>query len=308
MALNRYEDWPGEDPGSPQRIEFRIYNDVDTAYLDVQAGELDILGEAPANRIESIEADFGENWSQNESSRFVYIGLPTYQEEWADPELRHALSMAIDRDEINEQIFSGAMTPATGILPPVLPMAREGACEYCTFDPEAAADLYESAGGPSELVMYTDLGTGHEEYVEAIANQWESVLPIDSISFETMEFAQYLDLHNEREITGPYRLGWLLAYPSPQYAMEPLYTTGASSNFSDYSSDEFDAAIEEANFASEEDAPELYQQAEDILLEDLPVLPLFFQDYFVVHTDRVDNVYTDLASYVRLEDVEVVED
>lgn len=308
VALNRYEDWPGEDPGSPQRIEFRIYNDVDTAYLDVQAGELDILGEAPANRIESIEADFGENWSQNESSRFVYIGLPTYQEEWADPELRHALSMAIDREEINDQIFSGAMTPATGILPPVLPMAREGACEYCTFDPEAAADLYESAGGPSELVMYTDLGTGHEEYVEAIANQWESVLPIDSISFETMEFAQYLDLHNEREITGPYRLGWLLAYPSPQYAMEPLYTTGASSNFSDYSSDEFDAAIEEANFASEEDAPELYQQAEDILLEDLPVLPLFFQDYFVVHTDRVDNVYTDLASYVRLEDVEVVED
>lgn len=307
IAMNRYEEWPGENPGSPERIEWRIYSDIDTAYLDVQAGELDILGEVPPNRIPMVEDDFGDNWSQNESSRFVYIGLPTYQDEWDDVDLRRALSMAMDREEINDQIFSGAMTPAYSILPPTLPMAREDACEYCQYDPETAEELYEEAGGPSEFTMYTDTGTGHDEYVEAIANQWMANLPIDDISFQSMEFAQYLDLHDQDEITGPYRLGWLLAYPSPQYAMEPLYTTGAASNNAGYASDEFDEAVREANFASEDEADELYQAAEDILLEDLPVLPLFFQDYFIVHTDRVDNVYSDLSSYVRVEDV-VVED
>ena len=308
VNMNRYEDWPGEDPGSPERIEWRIYSDVDTAYMDVQAGELDVLSEAPPNRIPQVEDDFGENYSQNESSRFVYIGLPMYQDEWEDVDLRHALSMAMDREEINEQIFDGAMTPAYSILPPTLPMARENACEYCEFDPEAAADLYEAAGGPSEFTMYTDTGIGHDEYVEAIANQWMANLPIDDINFQSMEFAQYLDLHDEDGITGPYRLGWLLAYPSPQYAMEPLYTTGAASNNAGYASDEFDEAIREANFAGEHESDELYQAAEDILLEDLPVLPLFFQDYFVVHTDRVDNVYSDLSSYVRVEDIVVLED
>jgi oligopeptide transport system substrate-binding protein len=308
INMDRYEDWPGEDPGTPDRIEWRIYNDIETAYLDVQAGELDILGEVPPSRIGQIEDDFEENYSQNESSRFVYIGLPTYQDDWEDVDLRRALSMAMDREEINEQIFEGAMTPAYGILPPILPMSRNDACEYCEFDPEQAAELYEEAGGPSEFTMYTDIGTGHNEYVEAIANQWMSNLPVDDITFQSLEFAQYLDLHDSREVTGPYRLGWLLAYPSAQYAMEPLYTTGAASNNAEYSSEEFDQAIREANFADAENADELYQAAEDHLLEDLPVLPLFFQDYFIVHTDRVDNVYSDLSSYVRVEDVTVQED
>lgn len=307
VAMDRYEDWGGEDRGTPDRIEWRIYNDVETAYLDVQAGELDILGEVPPNRIPQVEADFGENYSQNESSRFVYIGMPMYQEEFEDVEVRRALSMAMDREEIIDNIFDGAMTPATSIIPPVLPMSREGACEYCEFDPEAAAELYEEAGGPTEFTMYTDTGIGHDEYVEAIANQWTENLPIDDITFQTMEFAQYLDLHDNDEVTGPFRLGWLLAYPSPQYAMEPLYSTGAASNNAGYASDEFDEAIREANFADVEDSDELYQAAEDILLEDLPVLPLFFQDYFIVHTDRVDNINMDLSSYIRVEDV-VVQD
>lgn len=308
INMTRFEDWAGDEPGSPERIEWRIYNDIETAYLDVQAGELDILGEVPPNRIPQVEDDFGDNYSQNESSRFVYIGMPMYQDEFDDVDVRRALSMAMDREEIIDNIFDGAMTPATSIIPPVLPMAREDACEYCEFDPEAATELFEEADGPTEFTMYTDSGIGHDEYVEAIANQWMENLPIDDISFQTMEFAQYLDLHDNDEVTGPFRLGWLLAYPSPQYAMEPLYTSGAASNNAGYSSEEFDEAIREANFADVDESDELYQAAEDILLEDLPVLPLFFQDYFIVHTDRVDNINMDLSSYIRVEDVEVVED
>lgn len=307
INLERYEDWGGEEPGKPQRIEWRIYSDVDTAYQDVQAGNLDILSEVPANRIAQVEADFGENWSQNETSRFVYMGFPLYQEEYRDPDVRRAMSMAIDRDEINDSLFDGAQTPAAGLLPPILPQGREGACEACEFDPQAAAELYEEAGGPSTLTLYTDTGTGHDEYVEAIGNMWMQHLPIEDITYESLEFAQYLDLHESEGVTGPYRLGWLLAYPSPQYAMEPLYTTDAHSNYSDYSSEEFDAAIREANFADLEDSDELYHEAEDILLEDMPVIPLWFQDYFIVHSDRVEDVTMDLATFVRVEDVMVVE-
>src|SRR5690606_33600373 len=146
-------------------------------------------------------------------------------------------------------IFNGARIPASGVIPPVLAQHRADACNYCHFDPEAAADLYESAGGPSELTIYFNSGAGHEEWTEAVANMWQENLGIENITFESLEFAQYLDLHDQAEVTGPFRLGWALSYPSPQYAMEPIYTTGQSSNYTHYSNDEFDSLIQQANGA-----------------------------------------------------------
>ncbi|MGO1948045.1 MAG: peptide ABC transporter substrate-binding protein [Mycobacteriaceae bacterium] len=303
VNMDRYEDWGLESTDGPERIEWRIYNDIETAYTDVQAGELDILDQVPPNRLGAVEGDFGENSKESETASYEYIGLPIYQEEFEDPDVRRALSMAIDRDEIIDNIFDGARTKAEGIIPPMLPAAGESDCEACEFDPEAAADLYEEAGGPSEITYYFNSGAGHEDYVESIANMWQEHLPIDDVKFESLEFAQYLDLQDARDLTGPFRLGWALSYPSPQYAMEPIYTTGASSNYFDFSNDEFDDLIARANAADPEDADALYQQAEAILLEEMPGVPLWFRPETSVHTDRIDNgsIDVDLRSFLRVE-------
>ena len=310
IAADRYEDWPGEDPGMPDRIEWQIYNDIDTAYLDVQAGSLDIMDNVPPNRLGMMEDDFGDNQAMFESSSFTYMGLPLYQEEFDDVDVRHALSMAIDREEIIENIFDGAQVPARNIIPPMLPSAREDACEYCEFDPEAAADLYEEADGPSELTVYFNSGAGHEDWVESVSNQWQENLGIEDVTFQSLEFAQYLDLHDEQEITGPFRLGWVLSYPSPQYAMEPIYTTGKSSNYADFSNEDFDNLIAEANASDPDEADESYQQAEDILLEELPVIPMWFQSYGVVHSERIDHdsVQMDPRTFLRVEQLAVTDE
>ena len=310
IAVDRYEDWSGEEPGVPERIEWQIYSDVETAYLDVQAGTLDIMDSVPPNRLGTMEADFGDNQAMFDTSSFTYMGLPLYQDEFQDKDVRHALSMAIDRQLIIDNIFDGAQVPAGNIIPPMLPEAREDACDYCEFDPEAAADLYEEAGGPSELTVYFNSGAGHEDWVEAVSNQWQEHLGIENVSFESLEFAQYLDLHDNQEVTGPFRLGWVLSYPSPQYAMEPIYTTGKSSNYANFSNDEFDSLIAEANASDPEAAGEVYQQAEDILLEEMPVIPMWFQSYGVVHSDRIqhDSVQMDPRTLLRVEQLEVNEE
>ena len=309
VNMDRFEDYPLEDSGGPDRVEWRIYNEVETAYLDVQAGELDVLEQVPPSMLTQVDNDFGDNQATFENASYEYFGFPLYQEEFDDPDVRHALSMAIDREQIIETIFDGNRTPASNIIPPVLPQARDGACEYCEFDPEAAADLYEEAGGPSELTYFFNSGAGHEDYVEAIANMWQEHLPIDDVTFQSLEFAQYLDLQEAEEITGPYRLGWSLTYPSPQYAMEPIYTTGAASNYFDYSSEEFDDLIAQANAADPDEADELYQQAEDVLLEEMPGAPLWFGENLAVHSDNVDNssVLVDLRGFLRVEELVVNE-
>jgi oligopeptide transport system substrate-binding protein len=310
IAVERYEDWPGEDPGVPERIEWQIYSDIETAYLDVQAGALDILDTVPPNRLGTMEDDFGDNQALFETSSFTYMGLPLYQEEFDEADVRHALSMAIDREEIIDNIFDGAQVPAGNIIPPMLPQAREDACEYCDFDPDAAAELYEEADGPSELTVYFNSGAGHEDWVEAVSNQWQQHLGIEDVTFQSLEFAQYLDLHDDQSVTGPFRLGWVLSYPSPQYAMEPIYTSGQSSNYTTFENEEFDDLIAQANASDPEDADEYYQQAEDILLEEMPVIPMWFQSMGVVHSDQIehDSVTMDPRTFLRVEQLQVIEE
>ncbi|MTV26071.1 ABC transporter substrate-binding protein [Nitriliruptoraceae bacterium ZYF776] len=307
IAATRYEEWPGDNPGLADRIVWSIYSDINTAYLDVQAGNLDILDGIPPEREVSVDADFGDDLVRTETSSFTFLGFPIYDERFEDPNVRRAFSMAVDRQAVIDAIFNGARTPATAVIPPVLAAHRPDACEFCQYDPEAAADLLEEAGGfDGELVVYFNSGAGHEEWVEAISNQWRQNLGIEDIRFESLEFAQYLDLLAAEEIEGPFRLGWVLSYGSAQYAMEPVYSTGASSNYYGYSNEEFDSLIDQANAELDEAAAEsLYQQAEDLVLEDLPNIPLWYETRTTVHSPRVNGVIMDGRTFVRLERVSV---
>ena len=95
-------------------------------------------------------------------------------------------------------------------------------------------------------------------------------------------------------MTGPFRVGWSMDYPSPQNFLEPLYSTGAGANFTSYSNPEFDALLAKGNAAAGGDeAIAFYNQAEDVLLEDLPVIPLFFDVTQSVHSTAVGDVVVD---------------
>lgn len=196
IALQRYEDWPGDEPGVSANITYAIYSDINTAYLDVQAGGLDVMEQIPPERLTDAENDFGDRVLQTETSSFTYLGFPMYQPEFGDSlELRQALSLAIDRQEIIDVIFDGAQTPATAIIPPVLDAYRDDACDVCEFDPERALDLFEQAGGyDGTMTIYYNSGAGHEEWAEAVSNQWIQVLGIENVEFESLDFAQYLEL------------------------------------------------------------------------------------------------------------------
>jgi oligopeptide transport system substrate-binding protein len=307
IVTTRYGAWPGNRPGLADQITWEIYTDPDTAYLDVQRGDLDILDAAPPGR--DAEQDFGDNALRRETSTFTYLGFPLYDERFDDVDLRRALSLAIDREAIIDSVFDGARVPASSLIPPVLPAHREGICDACEHDPDRARALFEQAGGwDGELTVYFNSEAGHEEWIGVVAEQWRDTLGVEDITLESVEFTRYLDLHVAREIDGPFRLGWVLTYGSPQYALEPLYATGASSNHFEYSDEEFDELVERANAELDPGrAEELYQQAEEELLADMPHIPLWYEAQTAVHSDRVTDVGLDARSFVRVERVEVLD-
>lgn len=308
VRVERFPDYTGEDAGNADSVEFRIYSEINTAYTDMQAGNLDILQGVPPEQAQAAETEFGDAFLRTESSTFTYIGFPLYQEQWQNVDLRRAISLAIDRQAITDAILTNSR-PAERIIPPVVPGHREELCEFCGYDPERAAQLYEAAGGVQEpLVLWFNSGAGHELWMEAVANQLRQNLGIQQIEFQSQEFAEYLGIGDQNGYTGPFRLGWGMDYPSPQNYLQPLFFTEADSNRGRYSNPEFEALVLEGNAAEDqEEAVSLYQQAEDILLDELPVVPLFFRDSFTVHSENVTNVIVDTFERVRISEVQVVQ-
>ena len=311
ITVSRFEEYAGEDKAKADSVEFRVYTDVNTAYTDVQAGNLD-FGEVPPDAIASYKDEFGERAIERETSTFTYMGFPTYDPRFADKKVRQAFSMAIDREGISEAIFNGTRKAAKSVISPVVDGHREDACKYCDYKPdEAKALLAETDFDTSKPVdLWFNAGAGHDEWVQAVGNNLRDNLGITYKLQGGLQFAEYLPKADAKGFTGPFRLGWAMDYPSPQNYLEPLYSTSAlppnGSNTAFYSNKEFDELIAEGNGAeSSEEAVEKYHAAEDVLLEDMPIAPMFFTEAQYVHSDKVANVKVDAFSNVVLEDVTV---
>jgi len=312
ITLTKYEDYAGDNPAQADTLEVRIYSDVNTSYTDVQGGNLDVVKDIPPDAITTAPDEFGDRFISRPSSSFTYIGFPTYDPRFEDKRVRQAISMAIDREAITTAIFNGTFTPATDAIAPVVDGYREGACQYCQYDPEGAAELLAQTDFDTSepLELWFNSGAGHDAWMEAVGNQLRENLGVDYVLRGDLDFAEYLPLADEQGFTGPFRLGWAMDYPSPQNYLEPLYSTSAlppnGSNTAFYSNPEFDDLVSQGNqAASNEEAIELYQQADDVLLEDLPIAPMWFGVEQIVHSENVSNVVIDVFGQIDVSAVTV---
>ena len=311
ITVSRYDDYSGE-AAQAGGVEFRVFSDENTAYNELLANNLDITDLVPTAQLGNVESDLGDRFIEQPTAAFNYIGFPTYDERFADKRVRQAFSMAIDRESITQDVLDGSREPAYDAVPPVIQGHREDACEYCQYDPERAAELLEESGfdtsQPVELIF--NAGGGHEVWMQAVADNLASNLGVQASLGQPLEFADYLPLLDERGATGPFRLGWGMDYPSMQNFLEPLYSTGAlppaGSNTAFYTNEEFDRLVQEGNEAESIDASiESYQQADDVLLEDMPIAPMFFTRVNAGYSENVGDVTFDAFSNVRTAQVTV---
>jgi ABC-type transport system substrate-binding protein len=306
INLKRFPTYKGP-AASADAVRLRVYTNDETRLRDLQAGTLDLATSLPEDELPAIKAEFGHRFVERDSSGFNYLGLPVYQPAFAKKELRQALSMAIDRPAIIKAIFNGSKQPAGSVVSPLVPGSRADACRACHFDPVKARALLAQAGGWSgPLQLWFAGGSRNDEHMEAIANQLRQSLGITDISFQTPEFAELLSSVKAHKVTGPFRLNWLMDYPSPQAYLEPLFTSGSSGNRPGYSNPKVDQLVADGNRAPSLGAGiKAYQAAEDIILDDMPVIPLWFGKTYAAHSKRVDHVVLDPLSLIRIEDVVV---
>ncbi len=294
-------------PGLPDSIEFRVYSTQDAAWLDFQAGNVDVVRGVPDEALEQARVDLGDRLIEQPTGSFTYLGLPWSFEPFQNADLRRALLMAIDTEAINERIFIGRDTPR-GFVPGVANGAIEDGCPWCRFDPTEAKALYDSVGGVpnDELNIVFNSGAGHEQWVEAVANDWGTNLGITA-NFQGFEWAAYLDyLFGETPNTDPFRLGWGWDYPSGYNFLAPLYGCESADNLTGFCSPELDVELNKViTSLKEEDGIPALQEAQRIVGDLIPVIPITYGRSAVAYSEDLSNVrYTDFGFFI-FEDVVV---
>ncbi|MEV6299375.1 ABC transporter substrate-binding protein [Actinoplanes sp. NPDC051861] len=307
IVVEKVADFKGQVP-KIDGINWKIYQEDAAQYADLVAGNLDVQTQIPIESLAKASADLGDRFQKSPNSVFQFVGFPTFLKEFQNVDVRRAISMAINRQEITDQIFLGSQTPATSFVSPVVAGYRENTCgANCEYNPTEAKKLYDAAKGPSELKITYNADGPHKAWVDATCNQIKASLGVNCTGVGEPKFADLLTKVEKKENVGLIRLGWIMDYPLMENYLGPLYATGGSSNYYGYSNTTFDNLVKEgSSAATPEESIKKWQEAEDILAKDMPVIPLRVGQNVFGYSEKVTNVTVDLFQKVNLYEIEVV--
>ena len=191
--------------------------------------------------------------------------------------VRQALNLAINKQLICDQITAAGQEPARSFVPPQLQGYKGPQCG--AHDVARARQLLAEAGYPNgkgfpKVQILYNTSDSHQEIAEFIQQEWKENLGID-IELRNLELATFLDTLNQGDYSVS-RSGWIGDYPDPNTFLD-MFVTGGANNQTNWTNSTYDGLIEAAK--SESDAAkrmEILQQAEGILMSELPIIPIYF--------------------------------
>ncbi len=283
LVLDAYPGYAGPPP-PVDRVRY-VYADEAEAWALFEGGEVDVA-QAPRDEWDRLSAD--GSFVPAASATLEYLLLPI-GEGLEDQRIRQALSLALDRQALAQEVRDGAARPATGFVAPAAG-GRDALCDVCRHDPERARALLDEAGGEVGPFVLTG---NDPALLEAVAAQWEETLGVQATVGAGDGLPVQLNL-------------WLMDYPSPQNFLQPLFATGGAVNSGGYSNADVDALIALGDAAPTlADATAAYRRAEDLLLDDLPAIPLLFPTTGFASQGPVSRLVVDRAGVVALRAIEL---
>jgi peptide/nickel transport system substrate-binding protein/oligopeptide transport system substrate-binding protein len=316
----RYDGYYGT-PAKVDGIYFSIQKDPDTAFREFEAGNIDFTS-IPSGRLGEVSEKYGvaaDGYTATPGSQTLtgaeasiyYLAINVEDETMKDPDVRNAISLAVNRQNIVDTIFEGTRKPADCIFPPVIDEDPNNAWENSHYDLEAAAALLDKnypadKDGKRDLsiTLSYNSGGGHEDIMSIIQGDLEAIGI--TVTQEAMEWAAYLDALGD----GNYqigRLGWIADYPTMDNFLYPNFLSSAENNYSKYNNPEVDKALAEARqIVDDDERKQAYRAANALIGADMPIIPVMFYAHDHVASDRLASFFYDAQGKAKFVDAEMV--
>jgi ABC-type transport system substrate-binding protein len=304
ITLVRADGYDGGNPGDTRagrgwvdRIVFRVYPDVASAYAGYLRGEVDIAP-VPASSATVAGRRLGGALVSAPDATLGYVGLPTTVPPYDDPVVRTALSMAVDRAAIVAAVYGGGRTPAQGLYPPVVGDAtwRAAACG-------ASAPLHADVAAARRLLgarlrqlrakpmaLYYDDEFANKALMAAVGRQWHAAFGVD-VQLVGSAFGDYLPKAMQAPgLPGPFRLSYASSAASPDDYVRDLLTSAAidtsnATRFTDQRVERLYADVASRRFGAGADSA--WRDVEQRFCAAMPLVPLTFNDRLWAWRDTV---------------------
>jgi ABC-type oligopeptide transport system substrate-binding subunit len=248
-----------------------------------RAGEFDIVyNDLPNDQLAWLKENMPKELHIAPYAGVYYYTFNTTKPPLSDPRVRQALAMAVNREVLVEKITLAGELPAYGFVP-------DGTANYSSQsvswgklsqaekDAEAVKLMKQAGYGPEKplkLQLAYNTSENHKKIAVAIAAMWKKLgVDVDLVNTELK--VHYANLRQGDFEVG--RAGWIADYNDAQNYLFLSQTSTKQQNYSKFSNPEYDKLMDQASVTS--DVPkraQLMQQAETILLKELPVLPIYF--------------------------------
>ena len=286
-------------------IVFKPVENTVTEERMFRAGQLHVTSSVPADKISTYRKS-----NSTELKIAPYLGTYFYRLNIKTPQLqdrrvRRALGMAIDREKLVENITKGGQIPAYTMTPP-------GTMGYypkstLAFDPEGAKNLLSEAGYPNgegfpAIEILYNTNEGHRKIAVALQEMWKDYLNID-IKLLNQEWKVYL----ATESAGDYQIsrgGWIGDYVDPNNFLD-MFLCGGGNNRTGWCNEEYDRLILEVapSQSSHEERLAVFQQAETMLLDDMPIIPVYTYTSVKLVDSSVENLDGNIMNQAMYKDI-----
>jgi oligopeptide transport system substrate-binding protein len=273
-------------------IRFLPFPDAASSWVPFTNDQLDIT-EVPTTRIEQARKDYGDDG-------FVpllvgsYYGFNLESDELEDPRKRLAINLAIDRNSLAQDIFAETLQVPRGIVPHGMPGFADDACgDLCRFDAGEARRLVRKLPeGRRRVTLEYTREQLQGRVARRIRNNLEQV-GLD-VRLRAYPFNRYLERLSDGDHS-MYRLGWIGEYPDPYVFLSALFASDSPDNHTGFGSKRVDSLLAQAQRESDETARlNLYRRIEEVVLEQVPLLPVGSFRMFWAAAPRVRGVQFDV--------------
>ncbi|MDP9364117.1 MAG: ABC transporter substrate-binding protein [Chloroflexota bacterium] len=289
MVLTANRDYWGGAP-KVERLIIKVVPESSTRLQQVEAGELDFAWALTPEDVERARENAELTVVEQPGLNTNCVELNVTKEPFTSKEVRQALNHAVNKEEISEGLYNGNMVPARGVLPPV-DWAFNEALEGYPYDPDRARELLQTAGYGEEnplaftLMAYTiprGYNPAADRLATAIQEYWAEVGVEAEI--QTAEWTQYRADRRANAFQCSLS-GWQGDNGDPDNFLYSLLAgaSAGAANTAFYDNPEVNRLLEEAQRTPDQEARKaLYQQAEQIIVDDAPWVFLGYQEHQVV--------------------------
>lgn len=292
IILEPFKDFYGKK-GSVQ-VAFHLLSGANIMMSLYETGKIDVMqiNRLYIDRASDPAGPFYNQLYVYPEFSLSYIGFNTRKAPFDDLYVRQAFCHAVDKERIIKLTQKGMVTPAAGIIPEGMPGYHKD-IRGLQYDVAKARELlskskYGSAEKLPPITMtLSSLGEiGIDDYLGAILQGWKRELGVDvTVRLLNRNIFQY---KLNEEVDEVFSMGWIADYPDPQNFLEILFRTGTEYNYSNYSNKDLDGLLDRA--AVEQDYARriaMYRQAEQIIVEQAPILPMWFSRNYMLVSPHV---------------------